>query len=99
MNDAFDNVAGSLTNPFQYTAREFDPETSLYYYRARYYDPTSGRFLSEGPLGFRGSEARWSWRRYLEPISGAVEQYPSVAREVAIAAIEEARLSLVSQLQ
>ncbi|HXJ17122.1 MAG TPA: RHS repeat-associated core domain-containing protein, partial [Candidatus Polarisedimenticolia bacterium] len=31
---------GSLTNPFQYTAREFDTETGLYYYRARYYDPT-----------------------------------------------------------
>jgi hypothetical protein len=34
------NSAGSLTNPFQYTARESDPETGLYYYRARYYDPT-----------------------------------------------------------
>ena len=31
--------SGSLTNPFQYTGRELDPETSLYYYRARYYDP------------------------------------------------------------
>jgi YD repeat-containing protein len=34
--------SGSLTNPFQYTASEFDPETSLYYYRARYYDPSGG---------------------------------------------------------
>ncbi len=44
--------SGSLTNPFQYTAREFDQETSLYFYRARYYDPSIGRFLSEDPLGF-----------------------------------------------
>ncbi len=29
---------GSLVNPFQYTARESDTETGLYYYRARYYD-------------------------------------------------------------
>jgi len=43
---------GSITNPFQYTGREFDTETSLYYYRARYYDPTSGRFISEDPLGW-----------------------------------------------
>jgi hypothetical protein len=25
---------GSLVNPFRYTAREFDSETNLYYYRA-----------------------------------------------------------------
>jgi len=44
--------SGSLTNPFQYTAREFDPETGLYYYRARYYDPQTGKFVSEDPIGF-----------------------------------------------
>jgi RHS repeat-associated protein len=43
---------GALTNPFQYTGREFDTETGLYYYRARYYDPSGGRFLNEDPLGF-----------------------------------------------
>ena len=40
---------GTLTNPFQYTGREFDSETGINYYRARYYDPTIGRFLSEDP--------------------------------------------------
>ena len=45
-------ATGSLTNPFQYTARESDVETGLYYYRARYYDPKSGRFLSEDPTQF-----------------------------------------------
>jgi len=44
--------SGSLTNPFQYTAREFDAETNLYYYRARYFDPGPGRFLAEDPEGF-----------------------------------------------
>src|SRR5580704_14729191 len=29
---------GTLTNPFQYTGREFDSETGIYYYRARYFD-------------------------------------------------------------
>jgi RHS repeat-associated protein len=46
---------GSLANPFQYTARESDTETGLYYYRARYYDPNSGRLLSEDPIGFRSA--------------------------------------------
>ena len=51
--DSFGNLTastGSLVNPFQYTARESDTETGLYYYRARYYDPQTGRFLNEDPL-------------------------------------------------
>ena len=55
--DSFGNVTnftGTLRNPFQYTGRESDPETGLYYNRARYYDPTAGRFVSEDPIGFRG---------------------------------------------
>lgn len=55
--DSFGNVThstGSLVNPFQYTARDFDSETGLYYYRARYYDPATGRFLSEDPSAFIG---------------------------------------------
>jgi RHS repeat-associated protein len=44
--------SGSLTNPFQYTARELDSETGLYHYRARYYDPAAGRFISADPIGF-----------------------------------------------
>ena len=53
--DSFGNTvatSGSLVNSFQYTGREFDPETSLYYYRARYYDPQSGRFIGEDPITF-----------------------------------------------
>jgi RHS repeat-associated protein len=38
------------------TAREFDTETSLYYYRARYYDPSAGRFLNEDPLSINGDD-------------------------------------------
>ena len=45
---------GTLANPFQYTGREYDSETGLYYYRARYYDPSTGRFLSQDPIGFDG---------------------------------------------
>ena len=29
---------------YQYTGQELDPETGLYYYGARYYDPELGRF-------------------------------------------------------
>jgi RHS repeat-associated protein len=43
---------GAVTNPFRYTGREFDPETGIYEYRARYYDPNVGRFTSEDPMRF-----------------------------------------------
>jgi len=46
------NSTGSLVNPFRYTARESDTETGLYYYRARYMDPSTGRFISEDPAMF-----------------------------------------------
>jgi len=45
---------GTLTNPFQYTGREFDQETGAYYYRARYYDQNVGRFVGEDPIRSRG---------------------------------------------
>ncbi len=39
----------SYSNPYQYTGREHD-QSGLYYYRARYYTPELGRFVSEDPL-------------------------------------------------
>ncbi len=50
---------GTMPNPFQYTARDYDSETGLRYYRARYYDPQIGRFLSEDPIGFMGGSANF----------------------------------------
>ncbi len=37
-------------NPYAFTGREFDPESGLYYSRARYYDPQTGRFLQADPV-------------------------------------------------
>lgn len=36
-----------VINNYYYTGREMEPETGDYYYRARYYDPYSQKFLSE----------------------------------------------------
>ena len=41
----------AVGNPYGFTGREVDPESGLYYFRRRYYDPRTGRFLSEDPLG------------------------------------------------
>jgi len=49
---------------FGFTGREFIRETGLYYYRARYYDPGLGRFISEDPIGFEAGDI--SLQRYLK---------------------------------
>jgi RHS repeat-associated protein len=46
------NCSGSGTVPFRYTGQYLDPETCLYYYRARYYSPLLGRFLQTDPVGY-----------------------------------------------
>lgn len=50
---------GIIDNPYAYTGRELDEETSLYYYRARYYNSEMGRFLSFDPIlrGYEHTEA------------------------------------------
>jgi RHS repeat-associated protein len=54
--DSFGRLTGStgaVVNAFRYTGREFDTETQIYNYRARYFDPSVGRFLSEDPINFQ----------------------------------------------
>src|SRR5581483_10210527 len=48
------SFTGSVTMPFEFTGRENDGATNLYYYRARYYNSDLGRFISADPLGFGG---------------------------------------------
>lgn len=54
--DAWGNITkevGYIENPFRFTGREWDKESGLYFFRARYYDPSLGRFISKNPsLGF-----------------------------------------------
>jgi RHS repeat-associated protein len=48
--------SSTLSQPYAYTGREWDKETGLYYYRARYYDPKIGRFISRDPISFAGGD-------------------------------------------
>jgi len=52
----------ATNNPYAYTSREFDDE-DLYYYRARYYDPSTQRFLSEDPIGYNSGD--FNFYRYV----------------------------------
>ena len=50
--DAYGQGPTSAGVPFKYTGRRLDPETGLYYYRARYYSASLGRFLQTDPIGY-----------------------------------------------
>jgi len=53
--DAWGNIeSGASEAGYSFTGREWDSETGLHYYRARYYDPHLGRFISEDPIGLGG---------------------------------------------
>ena len=60
--DAWGNrISATGTQPrYGYTGREPD-ETGLVYYRARYYDPTIGRFISRDPIGLGGGINQYAY--------------------------------------
>jgi RHS repeat-associated protein len=69
--DSFGNVTSqtdeTVDTRYLFTGREFDGETGLYYYRARSYDASIGRFLSEDPIRFG---------TFVENLYGYVESSP-----------------------
>ena len=42
--------------PFRFQGQYYDEESGLHYNRFRYYDPQIGRFISQDPIGFAGSD-------------------------------------------
>jgi RHS repeat-associated protein len=60
--DAFGNIAGNsienVPQPFKFVGQYgvMTEQNNFYYMRARYYDPSIGRFISEDPIGFEGGD-------------------------------------------
>jgi RHS repeat-associated protein len=65
--DSFGNIVDGAAVAeearFAYTGREWDADAELYYYRARWYDPVLGKFISPDPIGL-GPD--YNARRYVE---------------------------------
>ena len=53
-------VTTQVEQPFMFTGRrlDFEEDSGLYFYRLRFYDPKTGRFVSRDPLGLWGDSAQ-----------------------------------------
>src|SRR5262249_8257686 len=57
--DGYGNATETSTSygdRYKFTGREYDGDTGLQFNRSRYYDPKTGRWWSEDPLGFRAGD-------------------------------------------
>nr|WP_234008599.1 RHS repeat-associated core domain-containing protein [Serratia sp. MYb239] len=46
--------ADRVANPLRFQGQYFDAETGLHYNRYRYYDPQTGSYISQDPIGLEG---------------------------------------------
>ena len=46
---------------FQYTGQAWIPQIGMYYYKARMYSPTLGRFMQTDPIGYAGGNSLYAY--------------------------------------
>jgi RHS repeat-associated protein len=75
---------GAFTPRYGYTGREQDETSGLMYYRARYYDPAIGRFISRDPIGIAGGINLYAYAANnpttLTDPMGTLPQLPTLAQ-------------------
>ncbi len=80
--DAFGNVinkTGTTPNNYLYRGEQFDPDLGMYYFRARYYNPATGRFMSRDPEGGNRFDPA-SFQKYLYADGNPVNEWDPTGR-------------------
>ena len=97
--DAWGNLQdddGRVSNRYLFTGEEQDAMTRLYYLRARWYDPSVGRFISKDPsLGFLSSPRSLNKYIYAENNPIAITD-PSGLRGIRDAGLQQSNLLLAA---
>ena len=88
--DAYGNsftVSGSTPNEMMYRGEQLDSDLGLYYLRARYYNPLTGRFMSRDPENGNEFDPK-SLHKYLyvggDPVNGLDPQGREIVAEYSL---------------
>jgi RHS repeat-associated protein len=82
--DAFGNLlnlTGMTPNNYLYRGEQYDPDLGLYYLRARYYNPQTGRFLSTDPEDGNITDPK-TLHKYLYASGDPVDAYDPTGKGV-----------------
>jgi len=91
LNDFIDTVelfaVSLIDSEISFQSRNINPESGLYYFRNRQYDPVHGRFLSRDPIGYADSMNLYSFVNnnpvcYIDPMGLAANLRPLNGRIV-----------------
>ncbi len=80
---SFAYTGAGLVNTYSFQGREFDEESGLYAFRARYYDAARGRFLSKDPL-LGGLNAPQTMHPYAFAVNDPVNASDPTGKSVAV---------------
>ena len=81
--DAYGNSftkVGTTPNNYLYRGEQYDSDLGLYYLRARYYNPNTGRFMSRDPLDGK-AKIPASLHKYLYANGDPVNRFDPMGRE------------------
>jgi RHS repeat-associated protein len=84
------NSTGTTPNNYLYRAEQYDSDLGLYYLRARYYNPATGRFLSRDPEDGKPVDPA-SLHKYLYAGGDPVNMFDPTGRDLVSEAIDLGR--------